>query len=204
MIQILSFLSMFIDHLGVVLFPDVDFLRLVGRLAFPLFAYSVGVGAVKTHDIDAYLYRVFGLAVVSQFVVFFILGEKLNVCFVLFGGLLFFRLFLNSEYYMMILCCIVFYILPADYGFFGFCFVVSCCFAVYINQPIHFVVWFLICLLQSHFLVGMFFVGIIGLAVAWFVPFRRFNISKVFSYSFYPLHLIFLYVIGFTRDLFLN
>ena len=38
LIKIIAIISMFLDHTGILF--DYDFLRIIGRLAFPLFAFQ--------------------------------------------------------------------------------------------------------------------------------------------------------------------
>lgn len=66
LIKLIACLCMAIDHAGKMLFPNVPEMRLIGRLAFPLFAYGVAVGAVYTRDPLRYLTRIVLLALVSQ------------------------------------------------------------------------------------------------------------------------------------------
>ena len=48
MIKLLATLFMFIDHVGMILFPDIRDLRLIGRISMPLFAYCVARGFYYT------------------------------------------------------------------------------------------------------------------------------------------------------------
>ena len=66
LIRLLACLFMLIDHAGKMLFPRVPEMRLIGRLAFPLFAYGIAVGAVYTRDPLKYLKRIVLLALISQ------------------------------------------------------------------------------------------------------------------------------------------
>jgi len=66
LIRILACVTMLIDHAGKMLFPQVPEMRLIGRLAFPLFAYGIAVGAVYTRDPVRYLKRIVLLALISQ------------------------------------------------------------------------------------------------------------------------------------------
>ena len=45
LLRLIACICMFIDHAGKMLFPQLTWMRLVGRLAFPLFAYGIAVGA---------------------------------------------------------------------------------------------------------------------------------------------------------------
>ena len=66
LIRLLACLFMFIDHAGKMLFPQYPIMRIIGRLAFPMFAYGIAVGAVYTRDPARYLSRVVLLALISQ------------------------------------------------------------------------------------------------------------------------------------------
>ncbi len=66
LIKLIACIAMLIDHAGKMLFPHVPEMRLIGRLAFPLFAYGIAVGAVYTRDPVKYLSRIALLALVSQ------------------------------------------------------------------------------------------------------------------------------------------
>lgn len=66
LIRLIACICMFIDHAGKMLFPQVPAMRLIGRLAFPLFAYGIAVGAVYTKHPEKYLTRVVLLALISQ------------------------------------------------------------------------------------------------------------------------------------------
>ena len=66
LIKLLACVFMAIDHVGKMLFPNVPQLRWIGRLAFPLFAYCIAVGAICTRNPLRYLSRIAVLALVSQ------------------------------------------------------------------------------------------------------------------------------------------
>ena len=65
---------MLIDHIGYILLPEVAFLRYIGRLAMPIFAFFIGEGCLYTRDRKKYYLRVLGLGVVYQL---FYIGEYL-------------------------------------------------------------------------------------------------------------------------------
>ena len=48
---------MLIDHLGITLFPQAVWMRCVGRLAFPLFAFLIAEGFCRTRSFRRYLLR---------------------------------------------------------------------------------------------------------------------------------------------------
>ena len=66
LIKLIACICMFVDHAGKMLFPRYTVMREIGRLAFPLFAYGIAVGAVYTQNPAKYLSRVVSLALVCQ------------------------------------------------------------------------------------------------------------------------------------------
>ncbi|MGI6172853.1 MAG: TraX family protein [Christensenellales bacterium] len=65
-LKLLAIFFMAIDHAGKALFPQYAILRIIGRLAFPLFAYCLTVGCCYTHSMPKYILRVALLAILSQ------------------------------------------------------------------------------------------------------------------------------------------
>ncbi len=65
-LKIIACVSMLIDHIGFVLFPDITALRLVGRIAMPIFAFFIGEGCLYTKNRRKYFLRVFVLGLLCQ------------------------------------------------------------------------------------------------------------------------------------------
>ena len=59
---------MLVDHIGYLLLPDVVWLRWIGRLALPIFAYFVAEGCRHTRDRRRYVGRMLGLGCLCQLV----------------------------------------------------------------------------------------------------------------------------------------
>lgn len=88
LIKVVAFSSMLSDHTGVALFPNDLAWRVVGRIAFPLFAYQLGVGYEHTSDKRSFAFRLFLFALVSQLPYYLVRGEwVLNIFFTLLIGL---------------------------------------------------------------------------------------------------------------------
>lgn len=73
-LKLLAALFMTIDHIGVVLFPRVLILRIIGRLALPIFAYMIAEGCKYTRNKKKYFGMIFILATLCQIVYFFVDG----------------------------------------------------------------------------------------------------------------------------------
>ena len=69
-IKIIAVISMLIDHVGVMLFPNVFLLRAIGRLAMPLFAFAISEGCRYTKNKLRHFLTIFALGVVCQIVYF--------------------------------------------------------------------------------------------------------------------------------------
>lgn len=63
-LKLIGLTAMTADHIGFVFFPEVMWLRVIGRLAWPVFAYMVAEGCHYTKHKDRYLGMMAGLAFV--------------------------------------------------------------------------------------------------------------------------------------------
>lgn len=182
-------------------------LRLIGRVAFPIFAFLLVEGFLHTRNIKKYGIRLFLFGLLSEIpfdlaifqTAFF--GGYQNVFFTLFFALLALaaiRKWENDKFWWkstaaVVLCCLCAEMLHSDYGAFGVAFVVL----LYITR-------------QNPFMQCVS--GI--LATIWeltaflaFIPIGLYNGKngktsyKYLFYVFYPLHLLVLY--GIWRTLFL-
>lgn len=64
--QIAAMLTMLIDHIGIVFFPGDAVWRIIGRIAFPLYAYGIVQGYLHTRSLERYLKRLVLIGIVSQ------------------------------------------------------------------------------------------------------------------------------------------
>ena len=65
-IKIIAILSMCVDHVGAVLFPQYIIFRIIGRLAFPLFAFLLVEGFIHTKNLKKYALRLGVFAFISE------------------------------------------------------------------------------------------------------------------------------------------
>ena len=61
---------MLLDHVGFLLFPEIQILRYIGRIALPIFAYFIAEGCIHTRSRMKYFLTVLALALVCQAVYF--------------------------------------------------------------------------------------------------------------------------------------
>lgn len=74
-LKLIAMLAMTCDHVGLQLFPQLEILRLIGRLALPVYAYLIAEGCRHTRSRKKYFLRLFGLGALCQIVYFVAMGS---------------------------------------------------------------------------------------------------------------------------------
>lgn len=87
-LKIIAITAMTADHIGVLFFPGLTILRVIGRLTFPIMAFFITEGICHTSSLSRYACRllIFGLLSVLPCILAF--GWGLNIFFTLLCGLL--------------------------------------------------------------------------------------------------------------------
>ena len=84
-LKIIAIVTMVVDHVGKILYPNLLPLQIVGRLAFPIFAYLIVLGVDSTKKPLKYMVTLLAFALISQLPYFFAFGiqpfERLNILF---------------------------------------------------------------------------------------------------------------------------
>ena len=87
-LKYLACLFMLIDHIGYLLFPQAEILRIIGRPAFPIFAFMIANGYLHTKSPGRYLLRLAVFAAAFQwFYAYMMDDDRLSVLFTLATGL---------------------------------------------------------------------------------------------------------------------
>lgn len=84
-LKILAMAAMTCDHVGLQLLPQFGVLRIIGRLALPIYAYMIAEGCRYTHDRKNYLLRILTLAILCQIVYFVAMGSLYQCILVTFS-----------------------------------------------------------------------------------------------------------------------
>ncbi len=201
-LKCIAMICMLIDHTGAVLFPQYLGLRMVGRLAFPIYCFLLVGGAMHTTNIRKYEQRLFLFALISEvpFDLAFYGGTSWahqNVFFTLFLGVLAIDLaqWIQNKLSVIIiffLMIIAAELLHTDYGGSGIVFIL-CYYLLYEKKVLK----------QAMFVLENFFLYRVGVQLyASFavVPMLLYNgkkgpSMKYLFYVFYPGHLLILYLI---------
>ncbi len=67
-LKIIAAITMLIDHVGVVLFPQYEIFRIIGRISFPIYAFMIAEGCRRTRNKLKHFLMIFGLGVICQVV----------------------------------------------------------------------------------------------------------------------------------------
>lgn len=210
-LKLIAMFAMTCDHVGLQLFPDVLLLRILGRLAMPIYAYMIAEGCRYTRSMRRYLLRLASLGALCQVVYFFALGSlyqgilvtfSLSVCLIwaldrlqsrptVSGRLLAGGVLLG----VFLLCVVLPDFLPGfeiDYGLMGVLLPVL----IYFGKPV-----------QNYLLAGLILLGFAYGGLQWWglaaIPLLsvyndqrgKYNLGKLF-YIYYPLHLVVIYGIS--------
>lgn len=74
-LKLVALIAMTCDHIGLMLLPQNVLLRVIGRLAFPIFACMIAEGCRHTSHRARYLGTVFGIGVLCQIFFYFAMGS---------------------------------------------------------------------------------------------------------------------------------
>ncbi len=201
---------MLIDHIGAVLFPEMIFLRVIGRIAFPIFCFLLVEGFFHTGNIKKYLIRLALFAIIAEIpfdMTFFgelIYWQHQNVFITLFIGLGTIALYERLQYNriwaaipMLPLAMVLNTWLKADYGFYGVAMIVIFYF-LHDKKPYHVatVAAFNLLFVVIGSMSFLQFYAVIALVFIWFYNGERGLRMKYFFYFFYPVHLIGIWAIS--------
>ncbi len=84
-LKILALVCMTVDHVGLFLFPSCTLLRVIGRVAFPVFAYMIAEGFVHTRSRQRYFLTMSVAALLCQIVYYAAMGSLKQCIFVTFA-----------------------------------------------------------------------------------------------------------------------
>ena len=130
LLKVLALVFMLIDHLGAAIIPGIFELRVIGRMAFPLYAWCLVVGSVKTRSPMRYCLRLLAMAALSQPLYMMALNhtwQDLNILFTLAIAVVAIwgmrARFLGSELWAPALCYVLLGFIKVDYGWKGLTFI---------------------------------------------------------------------------------
>ncbi len=200
-LKMIAMITMLIDHVGAVLFPQYMVFRIIGRIAFPIYCFLLVEGGIHTKNPLKYSARLLLFALISEIPFDLAFGKSImdfnhqNVFFTLFLGLVGIIMLKQRGPIRLLgfLMPFVAEFLKTDYGAYGVLIIL------------------LFYVLHEHVALKMSFFGLLTYlnyngsvqlyACLSIIPMlfyngkRGYNIKYAF-YVFYPLHLLVLYFIA--------
>lgn len=214
-LKIIAMLTMLMDHIGYILYPQYEIFNIIGRISFPIYAFLISEGFFHTKNRKKYFLNIFCLGLVCQTVFYFAMQSfYLNILltfslsiitlavteyFVKKKNFLSFILLALNTLFLIFLC----YILPLilkntdfaiDYGFFGVLFPVI---IYFIPKKARLIAATLLLILISLELKANQWYSLLALPfIALYSEKRGKKNLKLLFYLFYPLHFIVLFGIS--------
>lgn len=217
-LKLIALIAMTIDHVGMILLPQYLFLRIIGRLAFPIYAYMIAEGCRYTRNIFKYLGTMAAVALLCQVVSFAAIGSLYQSVLVTFSLSVLVILLIknagqkkNALSYLLLGLGIagVFFVtkllpelLPGtdfgvDYGFVGVMLPVLVYLAKDRRQAMAFTA---ICLVLLAYGLGQVqWFGLLALPLLWLYNGKRGAYGmKYLFYIYYPAHLATIYLLQYV------
>ncbi len=219
LLGMVAVLCMVIDHIGVIFYPGVTWLRVIGRIALPLFAWGIAIGAEHTRNIRKYALRLFIMIFISQPFYMLALNHpasvssldaffaslKLNIFATLFLGLVAIWGIKENKGWMSAIAAMISATISMDYGS-GGVFCVLLLWAVH-NNPLTLAITFpFYCVIwgkssspvwkTEHFTFTLQAMAMLSLPLMLWPSSHRTKTPKWLMYAMYPGHLAILWFIS--------
>lgn len=209
-LKLIAMVSMIFDHVGDNFFPDQLWMRVIGRIALPIFAFCITEGFCHTHDRRGYLLRMGIFAAVSEIPFDLVTAGKLlelthqNIMATFFWAILglvcYDRITEKSTRarYVLGVAALVFFTIAAiplglDYNMLAVGII-----AIYYLLRHKSVLWKNGAAIAYHALlrnVGIYWFGLLGFIPIFLYNGKRGLGLKWLFYVFYPGHLLLIYLI---------
>lgn len=204
---IIAVVCMIFDHVGVVFFPSQVWFRVVGRIALPLFAWGIAIGAQHTRSMGRYALRLFVLMLVSQPLYMFALNHAildLNIFATLLLGLLGIWGLKEDKLWLTAAALMLSHLIKIDYGMRGvLCILLlwgvrnnplglAVCFSAYCviwGEP-YMKIW-----TNDYFTLGLQTTAILALPLMLYPRAKRTPAPRWLMYAAYPAHLAVLWLL---------
>ena len=209
-LKVIGIVTMFLDHYHYVI-GGSEILNVAGRIAFPIFAFTLSEGYVHTRSLKKYLLRLFIFAVSIQ-MPSVLLGYNypMNIFFTLFLGLLSIYIFSLKKINIILKIILIGFILffsqkfKLDYGIYGILVIIN--FNIFRNNKFKILMNFLVLNIYNVIFPKVFdlpdtqLFSLISLVFIFMYNGEKGRSMKYFFYLFYPIHFFILEVIKFILE----
>lgn len=209
-LKLVACITMLVDHLGLALFDNNRLMRIIGRIAMPIFAFQVGIGFKYTHSKPKYILRMLLCGIISEIPFLLLLSSanfipalipenisyfSLNICFTFTIALL--SLFFIEKgketpvfYIVSIFVALLSIVIPMDYGIFAVLIVIL---SYFCKDKKWLMVPGMVAIAVAYLLIRNSTLQMYMLLALPFILFyngQKGKSLKYYFYVFYPLHML--------------
>jgi hypothetical protein len=214
-LKIIALFAMTLDHIGLMILPQFSVLRVIGRLAMPIFAYMIAEGCYYTKNRAKYFSNILGVGVLCQ-IVYWFTQRSLEMCILItfsmsiiliyaFDAIMYHHQNLKQlliSVFSVIIICVICLILPTfitgftiDYDIFG----VILPLLIYLGRSKREKLLFTA--------IGLAFLALDSSIIQWYALLSlpllamyngqrgKYHI-KILFYAYFPMHLAIIYIIA--------
>lgn len=198
-LKIIALIAMTIDHIGYFIYDDLIILRIIGRLAFVIFAYLIANSYLYTRNKLNFGLKLLLFGIVIDLVMIATNNYVISNIFITLGLGYFLIYFYNKQnYLMMFIIFLIPLIIKMDYSYYGLLLILFS--NIYYNKlPILLIINAAMILLGFYYfnfsLLQLF--STFGILLLFLYNHQKGRSLKYLFYLYYPIHIL---VIIFIRD----
>ena len=207
-LKLIAVTAMILDHVGDNFFPDQIWMRIIGRMALPIFAFCIAEGFSHTRDRRRYLYRMGLFALLSEIPFDLVTSGKVlefshqNIMMTFFWAILGLMIYeqVRNRRYGQILGAAVLLLFPVSSLFLGLDYQILAVGLIILYYLLRNKAPLInnLAAMAYHVLlrnVGIYWFGVLGFVPVLLYNGKRGRGLKWFFYLFYPLHLLAIYIL---------
>lgn len=206
MVKLIAMAAMLIDHIGAVFFPEAIWLRIIGRISFPLFAWGIAVGFIRTRNWKIYAVRLLAVGLITQLPYSRLFqNNNWNVCFTLLAGLVALKLLqaknLLARIFGMAGLLALVHFLDFEYGIYG---VLTILIFYFYRDDRNLPLYQGILTLGGILVYRFHEIQLFSVISSFLIPAVRRNdyqLNRLVQYGFYPVHIVLLLIIKTIAEL---
>lgn len=202
-LKIIALIAMTIDHIGYFIYDDLLILRIIGRLAFVIFAYLIANSYLYTRDKLKFGLRLLVFGIVMDIAMILTNNYIISNIFITLALGYFLIYFYNKKnYILMFIIFLIPLFIKIDYSYYGLLLILFS--NIYYNK-----INILLIINVAMILLGFYYFNLnliqlfstFGILLLMFYNHQEGRKLKYFFYLYYPIHIL---IIIFIRDYIMN
>lgn len=204
MLKLIACITMLIDHIGAILFPENDIFRIIGRIAFPIYCFLLIEGAKHTSNQTKYGVRLFVSAIIAEIpydlaIHNHITWEHQNIMWTLLLGYLMILICEQCSTFSQKIVAILPFTALAEFGCTDYGLIGILTIAVFYLSYNKSLIWTIVGLTSISILNTAQIFALLSVIPLMLYNKQKLTHDKIIQYGFYlfyPIHLFVLYIIN--------